>query len=204
MVSVRAFRLDAIVLAAGAGTRFGGDKLTIPWRGGRLIDGALKVAARVATHEVLVVTGADRGVGRAVADVVKTMGPSYSFRLIHAVGYSNGMSASLRAGIKALSPDCDGVFVVLGDMPLAPEDVLVEMAIAVAYGAVASAPICDGVRGHPVLFTRKLFPALLRLKGDTGAREVLHGLGKTLALIKTSDPGVLLDVDAPGDLDALG
>jgi molybdenum cofactor cytidylyltransferase len=203
-VSVRAFRLDAIVLAAGSGSRFGGGKLTAPWRGGRLIDGALKSAARVATEEVLVVTGADRDVEQAVADVVKKMGSAYRFRLIHAAGYASGMSASLRAGIKALSPDCDGVFVFLGDMPLVPEAVLVEMAIAVAYGAVASAPSCDGVRGHPVLFTRKLFPALIRLKGDTGAREVLRTLGKKLSLIETTDRGVLIDVDAPGDLDALG
>jgi molybdenum cofactor cytidylyltransferase len=195
--AAEALRLDAVVLAAGFGARFGGRKLTAPWRGGRLIDGALAAALAAPVREVVVVTGADAG----VAD---RLGEGERVRLVHAPDHPDGMAASLKAGVAALSADCEGVFVFLGDMPLIPPDVPPALAAALARGARAAAPAFEGRRGHPVLFGRSLFPALARLEGDEGAREVLRGLGADLAIVPTSDPGVLIDVDAPGDLDALG
>jgi molybdenum cofactor cytidylyltransferase len=53
-----------------------------------------------------------------------------------------------------------------------------------------------------VLFSAALFPQLLALSGDEGARQVLKSLGDRLTLIDTDDPGVLFDVDRPADLDA--
>ena len=114
------------------------------------------------------------------------------------------MASSLAAGVTALPPDSDGVFVFLGDMPLIPPDVPVALAEALARGAGAAAPAFEGRRGHPVLFGRASFPALAKLSGDDGARAVLRALGDRLVLVPTIDPGVLLDVDAQGDLDALG
>jgi molybdenum cofactor cytidylyltransferase len=190
-------RLDAIVLAAGSGARFGGGKLTAPWRGGRLIDGALAAALAAPVREVVVVTGADAGVADRLGDDERV-------RLVHARDHLDGMAASLRAGVAALSADCDGVFVFLGDMPLIPPEVPPALAEALSSGADAAAPAFEGRRGHPVLFGRGLFPTLARLQGDEGAREVLRSLGASLVIVPTSDPGVLIDVDAPGDLDALG
>ena len=57
-----------------------------------------------------------------------------------------------------------------------------------------------GRRGNPVLIDRTLFPELLALTGDAGARGVLQSLGDQLALIESPDDGVLFDVDTPGDL----
>jgi molybdenum cofactor cytidylyltransferase len=198
----RTLRLDAIVLAAGFGSRFGGRKLTLPWRGGRLIDGALGAALAAPVREVVVVTGADAEVAEAVA--AYRVGRDHErLRTLYAPDHSLGMASSLTAGVAALSADCDGVFVFLGDMPLVPPNVPLALAEALAAGAMAAAPSFDGRRGHPVLFGRALFPALAVLTGDEGAREVLRGLGVGLAIIPSSDPGVLIDVDAPGDLSAL-
>ena len=44
----------------------------------------------------------------------------------------------------------------------------------------------------------------MNLDGDEGARDILRDLGNRLSLVAAAGPGVLLDVDAPGDLDALG
>jgi molybdenum cofactor cytidylyltransferase len=196
-------RLDAIVLAAGLGSRFGGRKLTSPWRGGRLIDGALGAALGAPVREAVVVTGADAEVEEAVA-AFGVGGDHARLRTVYAPDHRLGMAASLTTGIAALSADCDGVFVFLGDMPLVPPDIPPKLAEALAAGALAAAPAFEGRRGHPVLFWRGLFPALAVLTGDEGAREVLSGLGARLAIVTTSNPGILLDVDAPGDLDALG
>ena len=198
-------RLDAIVLAAGSGSRFGGGKLTAPWRGGRLIDGALTAAFAAHVERVIVVTGADHGVADAANDFMRRGAASRPrLAVVHADDHALGMSASLRAGVSHLGADTEGVFVFLGDMPLAPTDTLEAMIVRLANGAVAVAPIWRGQRGHPVLFGRSLFPALLRLKGDEGARGLLRNLGDRLSLVPASSSGVLLDVDAPGDLDALG
>jgi molybdenum cofactor cytidylyltransferase len=67
-------------------------------------------------------------------------------------------------------------------------------------GAVAAAPVHAGRRGHPVLFSAELIPALKSLSGDEGARSVRAGLGDRLALVPADDPGVLIDVDRPEDL----
>ena len=64
--------LEAIVLAGGAGARFGGDKLTAPWRGGVLIDGALGAAFAAPVRSVTVVTGADANGGAAAAAVSRS------------------------------------------------------------------------------------------------------------------------------------
>ena len=200
----RTLQLDAIVLAAGFGSRFGGGKLSSPWRGGRLIDGALGAALAAPVREVVVVTGADDAVGEAVTAFVGTRREPERIRLVHALDHRLGMATSLTAGIAALSTDCDGVFVFLGDMPLVPPDIAPTLAAALKRGALAAAPSFEGRRGHPVLFGRGQFSSLALLEGDEGAREVLRGLGARLAIIPTSDRGVLFDVDAPGDLDALG
>ena len=194
----RELRLEAIVLAGGAGIRFGGSKLTAPWRGGRLIDGALAAAFAAPVRSVVVVTGADTGVGPAAQALAAEIGQAHRLKLVHAADHMEGMGATLRTGVAALPPDAEGVFVFLGDMPLIPADVPPRLAATLAADrAQAVAPRFKGQRGHPVLFCATLFPALRTSTGDEGARTVLQTLGKNLVTIDTTDPGVLFDVDRP-------
>lgn len=189
--------LEAIVLAAGAGVRFGGAKLTSPWCGGALIDGALSVALAAPVRSVWLVTGADPAVAQAAKAFVAARGQTDRLTLVHAAGHTEGMAASLRAGLAALPPDAAGVFVFLGDMPRIPREIAARLARALVGGVLAAAPMFAGRRGHPVLFARALFAELSALAGDTGARAVLDRLGPGLALIEAPDDGVLFDVDRP-------
>jgi len=82
--------------------------------------------------------------------------------------------------------------------------------LAVIDGKIAYAgshnvinPDYGGRRGNPVLIDRTLFPQLLALTGDAGARGVLQDLGERLVLIESPNDGVLFDVDEPGDLSTL-
>ncbi len=195
--------LEAIVLAGGAGARFGGGKLTAPWRGGALIDGALAAAFAAPARWVTVVTGADAGVEAAARAFAERTGQADRLRVIHCADHAEGMGATLRTGVAALPPGAAGAFVFLGDMPLIPPAILPALADAVAAGARAAAPSFRGQRGHPVLFSAVLLPQLAELTGDEGARRVLRDLGEALALVPTDDPGVLADIDLPTDLDAL-
>ena len=187
--------LEAIVLAAGSGSRFGGKKLLAPWGQGVLLDAALAAALAAPVRAVTVVTGAD---AEAVAAAARAYDPRV--KLVHAADHAEGMGASLRNGVASLPPDAAGAFVFLGDMPRVPVAVLQPLAEALAAGAPAAAPVFQGRRGNPVLIARALFPDLLKLTGDAGARAVLQALGDRLAVVEAPDDGVLFDVDEPGDL----
>ena len=187
--------LEAVVLAAGSGIRFGGGKLLAPYGEGVLLDAALGAAFAAPARSVTVVTGAD---AQRVAAAARAFNPAVC--IVHAADHGEGMGASLRAGVASLPADTDGVFVFLGDMPRVPVAVLPRLASAIAQGARAAAPMFDGRRGNPVLLGRAVFPDLLRLTGDEGARSVLQRLGELLALIEAPDDGVLFDVDEVRDL----
>ncbi|HUZ14430.1 MAG TPA: NTP transferase domain-containing protein [Caulobacteraceae bacterium] len=195
--------LEAIVLAGGAGARFGGAKLTHPWRGGVLIDGALGAAFAAPARHVTVVTGADAGVEAAARRFAAICGQAKRLRLVHCPDHARGMGATLRAGVASLPAGAAGAYVFLGDMPLVPASVAPALAAALARGAAAAAPSHRGRRGHPVLFGAELFEALGALAGDQGARQMLERLRARLALVAVDDPGVLVDIDRPADLDGL-
>lgn len=189
--------LESVVLAAGSGSRFGGGKLLAPWGEGVLLDAALAAALAAPVRSVTVVTGAE-------AEAIEAAARAYDprIRIVHAADHAEGMGASLRTGVASLPADAAGCFVFLGDMPRVPIAVLQPLAVALAAGAPAAAPVFQGRRGNPVLIGRELFSDLLKLTGDTGARAVLQGLGDRLALVEAPDDGVLFDVDQPHHLTA--
>jgi molybdenum cofactor cytidylyltransferase len=205
-VATGGLRLDefeAIVLAGGAGSRYGGGKLTVPWRGGVLIDGALAAAFAAPARSVTVVTGADTQVAAAARAFAERNGQADRLRLVHCADHAEGMGATLRAGVASLPPAAAGAFVFLGDMPLISPAILPALAAAIGNGAIAAATSFNGRRGHPVLFSSALFAQLLALTGDEGARRVLQGLGEAVAIVPSDDDGILTDVDRPQDLAAI-
>ena len=195
--------VEAVLLAAGAGSRFGGGKLLAALGDGVLLDRALAVALAAPSRAVTLVTGADaERVAAAARAFAARPGQAARLRVVHAPDHAEGMGASLRTGVAALPADVDAAFVFLGDMPRVPIAVLAPLAQAVADGAPAAAAAFRGKRGHPAIFGRGLFPQLLASTGDQGARAVLQGLGPHLALVEAPDDGVLADVDTPDDLKA--
>jgi len=194
-------RFDAIVLGAGASSRFSGGKLLAPWANGVLLDGALSAAFAAPARTVTVVWGGDARVPQAAQTFAAGIGEGHRLRLVHADRYAEGMAESLKAGVAGLDTGLDGGFVFLGDMPRTAPTIATMLADAFGEGALAVAPTFAGRRGHPVLFSAALFPALLALSGDKGAAKVLDGLGDALVRVASPDDGVLFDVDRPEDLD---
>ncbi len=179
-----------VLLAAGAGRRFGGGKLLA-----RLADGTpLALAASRALSA---------GVDRALAVVAP--GDGALAALLEAAGLAvvinpdpaRGMGSSLAAGVAA-APGAAGWVIALGDMPWVPAQVVAQVTEALRAGALIAAPECDGCRGHPVGFAATLGPELLRISGDRGGRELAERYG--LQVVPTRDRGVLRDVDRPEDL----
>jgi molybdenum cofactor cytidylyltransferase len=155
---------------------------------------------------VIIVTGADAdAVSSAARAFATSNAPHMDQNIVHALDYAAGLSASLRAGLAAVPPSASGVFIFLGDMPRVPAAISTKLADAAKLcNILAAAPVHDGRRGHPVLVARSLFSRLLTLRGDEGARRILDELGPALALVRTDDSGVLLDVDEVSDLARVG
>lgn len=183
-------QLAAVVLAAGFGSRFGGNKLSAAYEDGMLIDGALRAALAAPVEEIVVVTGADPAVIERVDSFADPR-----MRAVYADGFAQGLSASLKAGLNALQSRPDGLFVFLGDMPRIPHSVFAALCEAIDNGAPAAAPVFHGRRGHPVIFASGLFSELMEIEGDKGAGRLLDALGTQVVSIPAPDDGVLFDVD---------
>uniref|UniRef100_B0T224 MobA-like NTP transferase domain-containing protein n=1 Tax=Caulobacter sp. (strain K31) TaxID=366602 RepID=B0T224_CAUSK len=190
----------AIVLAAGAGRRFGGRKLLATFERRPLIAGALDSAFAAPARRVILITDGDADLARVAQDHARALGREACLDVVAATDAAEGMGASLRTAIAALPADTDGAFVFLGDMPRIPPGLAQTLAEAMRPGVDLAAACFEGRRGHPVLFGRACFPTLLALGGDVGAREVLAKAGERLALVDSPDAGVLFDVDRREDL----
>ena len=188
------------MLAAGAGRRFGGRKLTAIFAGRPLIAGALDAAFAAPARGVVLATDGDSDLIAIAREHARTLGREDDLRVVVVTQAAEGMGASLRAAVVALPADAEGAFVFLGDMPRIPPEVPRALAQALRGDFDLAAPRVGDRRGHPVLFGRAYFAALRTLSGDTGAQGVLAKAGARLKLIDTADVGVLFDVDRPEDL----
>jgi molybdenum cofactor cytidylyltransferase len=193
-------RIAALVLAAGTSSRMGRiNKLLAPMPDGRsmiarTVDNVLASAAR----PVIVVTGhQDREIRNALA--------GKPVRFLHAADYATGLSASLKAGISAISDEIGAAMICLGDMPLIGAEIL-QMLLA-AYDPAAKReliiPVFDGQRGNPVLWGKRLFPEFLKLSGDSGARQIMHLFKEFIWEVPVGSDAVLCDFDTPEMLAAL-
>lgn len=184
-----------VLLAAGAGTRFGGDKLLARLPDGTPVGVRAARALRSGVDRVLAVV---RPGDVALARLFEAEGLDVAFF----PGADDGMGASLAFGVSA-SPEADGWVVALADMPLVRHGTVEDVAGRLRAGAWIVAPVHGGRRGHPVGFARGLYPELIRLGGDRGARGLLERQASRIELFESDDPGIFLDVDTLRDLDAV-
>jgi molybdenum cofactor cytidylyltransferase len=188
--------VHGVLLAAGTSSRYGdANKLLATVDGTPLVRHAAAALAESAADGVTVVTGHE---GERVAAALDGL----DVTVRRNAAYADGQSTSVRTGIeRAADRGADAALVALGDMPdvaSATHDLLVS---AYEHGvADALAAAHDGRRGNPVLFDARFFAALTAVDGDIGGRQLLQESDEARA-IETGDPGVLRDIDRPGDLD---
>ncbi len=169
--------IAAVVLAAGAATRFGAPKQ-------QLLLGEVLARLRAAPiDEIVVVSGAHE----LVPCVSETQGNT----LVHCAEWERGPGASLRCGLAALAPGAEAAIVVLADGPdLATATVARLIDAWRTDGGELVAASYDGARGHPLLIARIAWDDV----PDEGLRE------REPRLVPCDDLGSPGDVDVPADL----
>jgi len=195
--SSRMPKIAAVVLAAGQSSRMGTNKLLAMVGGKPLVRCAVEAAAASAAGPVVVVTG------NGARDVEASLS-GLQIEIVNNADFRKGLSSSLRQGLSALPDDCDGVIILLGDMPdVSPA--LIDKLIA-AFDPGEGRAICvatrHGKRGNPVLWARRFFPEMMAIKGDVGAKQLIAQYGELVCEVEADDDGPLIDIDTPQALEA--
>lgn len=187
--------LFAIVLAAGASTRFGSPKQLVRVAGRPLLHTAVTRAAEVTGNSLIVVLGA------GAAELAPLLKHSAGTIVINQE-WREGLASSIRAGVARLPGTCAGALLVLADQAAVSSDDLKRLAgtwrkqtqyiAAARYG---------GHTGVPAIFPRSAFRELAELRGDRGARALLQR--NAARVVHVPMPSAAVDVDTPEDLLAL-
>ena len=190
-------KIAAIVLAAGLSSRMGRNKLLADLNGRPLLRHAAEAAVGSAVDSVIVVTGNE-------ADKAEAALKNLRLKTVHNPDYAKGLSSSLKSGIAAAPGDCDGVIILLGDMP-GVKSVLIDRMIA-AFDPEDSRAICvaarHGKRGNPVLWAQRFFAEIMALEGDVGAKHLMAMNDELVCEVEAPDDGPLTDIDTPEALAA--
>jgi molybdenum cofactor cytidylyltransferase len=183
------FHTDIVILAAGASTRLGRPKQLLPWQGKNLLQHAVDTALAITTQPV-VVTGAN-------ADQLMAGLNNKQVQVVFNPEWEQGIASSIRCGLEALlnrTPTPDQVIFMVCDQPFVTAELLLELInerqnthkpiVASAYG---------GTLGIPALFEKSLFPQLLDLQGDTGAKKLIMEHPEEVAAVNFPEGNI--DVD---------
>jgi molybdenum cofactor cytidylyltransferase len=185
-------KICGILLAAGASTRFGSDKLLHPLAGQTPLALAALANLRTAVPQVIAVV-------RPGAPLLAQRLSAAGATVILCANAQEGMGASLAAAVGA-SGAVAGWVVALADMPYIRPETIRKIAASLTAGAAIVAPACHGERGHPVGLSSRFRAQLLALHGDEGARSILRLNQGSVTLIDVDDPGICRDIDTPADL----
>ncbi len=181
--------IAAVILAAGAGRRMGGPKAQLRVEGDTLLRRATRVALEAGCAPVVAVVG-DGDPGPGVEGVQVLPNPQAA----------EGMASSLRAGLAALPLEAEAVLILTVDQ-VEVDTILLKRLLALAAADPARPAACayEGTLGVPAVLPRRLFPDLLALHGDRGAKAIL--LREQAAALPF--PGGAADLDTPADLKRL-
>jgi molybdenum cofactor cytidylyltransferase len=170
-----------------------GNKYLLEW----VLDAAL--ASRLA-KVVLVLGHEHHKILQALGD--KTSLPG--LQIIINPRYAKGQSSSLQSGLSAVQTEFDSVMFLLGDQPLLQSgtiDYLLESFWSSQNNICV--PVYRGKRGTPTIFSRALYPSLMAITGDIGARDIiLENAGQVLS-VEIADPLGFVDIDSQKDLAGL-
>lgn len=186
-------RIAGIILAAGTASRMGRVKQLLPFKDTTLLGQVIRHADLSMLDRVYVVLGYKADLIRQTLKISKDT-------IINNPDFHLGQSASLKAGIRHIDPGFDAAMFLLGDQPLVDSktiDILIRGYRSSKARIVL--PVYRNQRGNPVIVSAVLFPKILELTHDTGARELFKKYADKILKVEVNTPAVHTDIDTPGD-----
>ena len=194
--------VHAVVLAAGAASRFGGGKLLAPLDGKPLIEHTLDALEASPVEGTVVVVGGEE-------EALHQLCEPYSVHVVENPDREQGQSTSVRAGLAELKagtnePEARAAVVLLGDQPLVGASVVGRLVAAFEGGAKVAVATYGGEMRNPVLFSREVWELLEEeLEGDVGARPFLWRHPELVVGVPCEAVGDPVDVDTVEELHLL-
>ncbi|MCJ7685629.1 MAG: nucleotidyltransferase family protein [Desulfobacteraceae bacterium] len=190
----RVKRVAGVLLAAGASTRMGKTKQLLPLGEKTLIERVLVEALNSELDKVVLVLGYQAG------DIKKVITPQPKLSIIENRQFKQGISSSIIAGLSEIENTHDHVMILLGDMPFIHRDLINLLLRRYLQSGLPIGAIKGKDRPvHPMIFGRELYPELLILRGDVGARALFRKYRDQVCLIEPEGPYDGRDIDTPED-----
>ena len=190
--------MGAVILAAGSSSRLGHPKQLVEHKGKPLLQHTVDCINEFEFNPSLVVLGAN-------SDEILASINSYSNSVITNNEWSEGIASSIRFGLEKsleLNPSLKHIFYLLSDQPYVSSDIIQKLIDRHLTGnqLVTACTYKDNI-GVPAIFNESLFPELMTLKGDTGAKKVMMQHRKNIQTIPFD--GGAFDVDTEDDVEKL-
>lgn len=184
--------LHVAILAAGAGTRFGGVKQLVRLRGEPVLHELAASASFVAGQSLTVVLGAH---AREIAPALRQRAISVAVNR----GWEEGIASSVRTAVHSAPPGSAAVLLMLADQVAVTADDLKRLhASWRRHPVLIAAALYQGAPGLPAIFPRWSFSDLLELRGERDPRTVLRRNIDRVVRVPMSNAGI--DLDTPEDL----
>ena len=187
-----------VILAAGAGTRFGIPKALARWGDQSFLE-RLVALYRALNLGVVVVLGAE------AEKAHKLVPEADDLKVVANEHWQRGQTSSLQCGLAALPASCPGFFIHPVDFLYTEVDDLERMLVAWrasnSQESLIVRPVCGGEYGHPVLYGRGYLGAFLALSAQDSGRVVYRRFLDQVQRVETPNSRIARDVDRPGDLD---
>lgn len=188
-------RIALVVLAAGASTRMGSPKALVTFEGRALLEHLLSPHLLDRLADAVVVLGHH-------CDRVRPVAERIGCRCVLNPDPDRGRMTSIQVGLVAIPPHIDAVFLQGVDCPLVRPATYEQLAAQLG-GADVAIPRYEGRDGHPPLFSARLVPRIVAAQADESLRSVLYSDDVLRVAVDVDDPGVLLNIDRPEDLNQL-
>lgn len=189
--------ISSIVLAAGKSERMQSCKQLLEIKGRTMIERVVSAARSSRVDEIIVVLG-------YMAEDIAQKIPYGDIKAVVNPDFEKGMSTSLKVGLGEVSEDSEAVIIILGDQPFLESWVIDKLIKRYdETGAPIVVPMHRGQKGNPVLLDMSLKGELTKLKGDTGARDIVNELWDEACTVNIGTPTVIMDINTEEDLERL-
>ncbi|MGQ9509179.1 MAG: nucleotidyltransferase family protein [Thermodesulfobacteriota bacterium] len=182
-------KISAILLGAGESKRMGENKLDLPWGKKTILEKCLQTLIRSEVKEIVLVLNEKM---KKKVNVLRNK----KVKIVFNPDYRKGMSTSISRGLKVIDPKSQGILIALGDQPALKTRTINAIVLRFRVeGKGIIVPTFQGKWGHPVLFHRRYYKDLLKLKGDIGGKYLIQKNLSDVLMLPLKSRGIIQDID---------